>query len=479
MPRDLGAVYIRLSHQEETAESLDRQQADGVADVTQRGLTPILYREPAGARSGFYEKNRPAWKQLKKDLAENPRYGLVWVADLARASRNSATMLEFLSWLQTKDIQFVSQKEQFDFSTAAGRALVGVLAVFNQFYRDDISERKTRQQRARDKRIYASNVHPYGLSRSGKYPAIEWSTTPDFPNILLLAELYTAGYSCADIAKEMNARGITWISRKRERVRVSPYTLDTCIGSFERYAPFLDPTLYAAVISRRNQQATKASQSRRYKNPPLLLSHLLYCDLCGVLLVCTTNRVPSKSGERIVRRYLHRNIECAIGNRNYRTEPIEQQFFEQIETLCNLTPEEKDEYARALSDPPQHVQMEHRLERDRLLTKLANLEDAYLAGDMGELAQARPVYRKKKSEWESELAALPEPPPAPARVISYEMAYALYDAFAENVARLHTLAPYEANRLARSLVDKVRIDGEGKVRVELAGTSQTLERTKE
>lgn len=57
------------------------------------------------------------------------------------------------------------------------------------------------------------------------------------------------------------------------------------------------------------------------------------------------------------------------------------------------------------------------------------------------------------------------------------MAYTFFEQFAENVAQLHTLHPHEANRLARSLVSKVWIDAEGKVRVQLAGTEQPLERT--
>lgn len=64
---------------------------------------------------------------------------VVWKLD--RWGRSLADLSASLAELRDLDIAFVSLTEALDFTTSAGRAMVGLLSVFAEFERDMIRER--------------------------------------------------------------------------------------------------------------------------------------------------------------------------------------------------------------------------------------------------------------------------------------------------------------------------------------------------
>lgn len=474
--KDLQAVYARRSDKTETEESVDRQVHDGIEDAKKRGLTPVVFREPKGIRSGYYEKHRPEWLRLKRELESNPRYAVLWVADLARASRNRNTTLSFVDWLQSKKIEFISQKENIDPTTAAGRALLGVIAVFNQFYRDDISERKLRQHRSRDKSIYASNVHPFGLTRTGHYPNITWTPTADFPAIILIAELYVSGYGTPAIAKELNTRGVRWISRTKERVQVSPHAVEKAIRAFERYKDFLDPNLYAQFLRHRESQRHTHTRTRHNKHEPFLLTGLLYCQHCGSRFHSSTDTSRRVYGEYVYKRYQHRNAMCGEGTYSRRLDIIESQVWDKLEWLNHLEPEHIEQIAHRASDTPQTQALDVKLKRDKLLERLRGYEEMRADKEI-----TRERWLEVKQDIEQELLTIPEQVPVrdTGQPVTYEQMYAVLGAYVEQFKKLREAQPTLVNTIFRTFIHRILFDGDRVTEVILREPFTLLERMSE
>ena len=83
---------------------------------------------------------RPKRADLLK-LCRKREVDVVIVWKLDRWGRSTADIVSTLQDLQELGVEFVSITEALDFSTAMGRAMSGLLAVFAEFEREMISER--------------------------------------------------------------------------------------------------------------------------------------------------------------------------------------------------------------------------------------------------------------------------------------------------------------------------------------------------
>lgn len=87
--------------------------------------------------------DRPALKKMLNDIKAD-KIDMVAVYKLDRLSRSQKDTLtliedEFIS----KNVEFVSMSENFDTSTPFGRAMIGILSVFSQLEKEQITERFT------------------------------------------------------------------------------------------------------------------------------------------------------------------------------------------------------------------------------------------------------------------------------------------------------------------------------------------------
>lgn len=470
--KDLAAIYARRSDKTETEESVNRQVQDGISAIQARSLTPVIFREPQGIRSGYYENRRPEWQRLKRELETNPRYAALWVADLARASRNRITTLQFVDWLQQRGIEFISQKEQIDPHTAMGRAFIGMIAVMNQFYRDDVSERKLRQYAARDKSIYASNVQPFGLQRTGHYPNIVWTPTDDFPVIVLIAEMYVSGHGAPAIARALNARSVKWINRKLKRVPVKIHTIDSCIQAFERYQPFLDAALYHQVVTERTARTSPTKRPRGQVFPPFLLTGILFCSECGGRFHSVTQEYKRSYGNYLYRRYQHRNAACALGTTMFPREAIDNQVWQHLAFLNDLTDAQKKEIAQRAADPTPSAALDTRLKREKLLERLRGYEEMRADKEI-----TRERFAEVKQQIEQELQTLPEILPSADAGVTFELAYEIVNRLGDMLRHAHNETPAQANQFLRSLIQRILFDGQEITRIEWVAPFNILERT--
>jgi putative DNA-invertase from lambdoid prophage Rac len=196
-----AALYARVSTVDQVTGSaqLDALRAHAEA----RGWTVV--HEVAETGSGVSQ--RPGREEVLR-LARARRVDRVLVWKLDRWGRNVADLISTLHELEELGVAFVSHTEGLDLSTAAGRALAGMLAVFAGFERDMLRERiALGMARSRERG-----------TRSGKAigrPATARARTED------VAELVAAGLTDGRIAKQLG------MSRSSvRRVRVKPIASD-------------------------------------------------------------------------------------------------------------------------------------------------------------------------------------------------------------------------------------------------------------
>jgi len=199
-------IYVRRSmvRYDEDRASPERQLANCVAVCQEKGWAYEVYEDAEGHRSGRSEKHRPGWRRLKAELSRTQVVAVV-VNSLDRASRSPRDFFVFLDLLQTHSVELVSVHEQFDTTTAIGKAFLAILMVVASLESDLASERISDSVQHRRQKGVHVGIAPFGYDRAkGRLVPNE-----DARSVQLMAELYATGeYSYVEVAAELNRGGI-------------------------------------------------------------------------------------------------------------------------------------------------------------------------------------------------------------------------------------------------------------------------------
>ncbi len=147
------SCYVRVSTENQIENySIDEQTDRLKAYCKAKDLTIVKFYIDGGYSGGNI--NRPGLQQMLKDIKEK-HIDMVVVYKLDRLSRSQKDTLtliedEFLA----NDIDFISMSENFDTSTPFGKAMIGILSVFAQLEKDQITERFTMGRIGRAKNGY-------------------------------------------------------------------------------------------------------------------------------------------------------------------------------------------------------------------------------------------------------------------------------------------------------------------------------------
>jgi DNA invertase Pin-like site-specific DNA recombinase len=127
-------IYCRVSTLDQQTDLQIRELTEYVAA---RGWTVYrLYEDKATGTN----KNRPMLKELLRD-ARARKFDVVLVWKLDRFARSLKDLITMLQELTELGIDFVSQKDQIDLTTAAGRLMVHIIGAFAEFEAAIIKER--------------------------------------------------------------------------------------------------------------------------------------------------------------------------------------------------------------------------------------------------------------------------------------------------------------------------------------------------
>lgn len=198
MPRPLTAIYVRISKDRDDQMSTEIQEQRCREYAHGRGWSVARVYADVG-RSAFKRNvNRPQLDELLSD-ADTGTIGAIIVYRLDRLARSVADFATMWRRLEAAGCEFVSVSEQFDTSTAMGRAMVQIALVFAELESGIRSERITDWHRAR---TAAGKPHsgpsPYGYTR-------EWAVDDtEAAHLRRAAQLVLMGDPLLSIVRDLN-----------------------------------------------------------------------------------------------------------------------------------------------------------------------------------------------------------------------------------------------------------------------------------
>ena len=213
--------YIRVSTQSQASEgvSLEAQEAKIKAWCELNSYELVQIFKDAGI-SGSSLKGREGLA----DAIEATKKGFALVAySMSRLSRSIRDMLDIGDQLNRNDSDMVSLTEKIDTTTATGKMVFNMMAVMNQFERDQCSERtKIALQHKKSKGERVGSI-PHGYKAKGK----KLIKNKDEQKILtLVKQLREQGYTLRAISNELELKGIF----NREGRKFAPQSINSILN---------------------------------------------------------------------------------------------------------------------------------------------------------------------------------------------------------------------------------------------------------
>lgn len=195
--------YVRVSTQKQVDDgvSIDAQisKIQAWASLNDYQLINIFVDEGI---SGKGTANRP---QLNEALELLEKGNAFVFYSLSRVSRNVIDTINIGDQIRKKGADMVSLSEKIDTTGASGRMIFNLLAVLNQFERDQIAERtKLAIGHLRDNGKVFSHT-PFGYDRND-HDLIP--NTLEQATIATMKQLTRSGYGARKIATHLNKQGI-------------------------------------------------------------------------------------------------------------------------------------------------------------------------------------------------------------------------------------------------------------------------------
>jgi site-specific DNA recombinase len=200
----LAVGYTRVSTEEQAREgvSLDAQKARIEAWALANETALIGFYEDAGISGGRAE-NREGLQGAIGLACE--KKAILVVSSLSRLSRSTRDTLALAERLEKAGADLVSLSERIDTTSASGKMVFRMLAVLNEFERDQISERTAAALRHKRDQHHAYSPTPYGFDRIGNTLVLNPAEQEVLERIL---RLRTLGWSLRRIADRLDAEGI-------------------------------------------------------------------------------------------------------------------------------------------------------------------------------------------------------------------------------------------------------------------------------
>lgn len=280
-----GACYVRVSTDNQLENYSIEEQTDRLKAYCKAKDIQVVKIYTDGGYSGG-NVNRPALQQMLQDI-DNGLIDSVIVYKLDRLSRSQKdTLMLIEDCFLAKNVDFVSVNENFDTSTPFGRAMIGILSVFAQLEKDQITERFTMGRIGRAKNGY---FHGGGNAPTG-YDYIDGELVINDYEAIQVKDLYNRflkGYSIHNCWQYMQQKYGGWSSEVLVR---NVLKNELYIGKVKfkgvayqgNHQPIISEETFRQVQDLFNS-SRRASDT--FKRSPFkastLLSSLVYCGKCG------------------------------------------------------------------------------------------------------------------------------------------------------------------------------------------------------
>lgn len=169
--RNIALCYIRksvsIASDESDKASPERQRANILKVCAQYNWIPEWYEDIEGHKSGRYEDNRPGWLALKQRFAD-PRVAALVANDQARLSRKVWHVGRLVEEVDARGIRIVlaAPGREIDTSTPQGRMWLTFVAMQDQAFAEDISQRQKDSIAYRKSLGKSIGMPPFGTQRN-------------------------------------------------------------------------------------------------------------------------------------------------------------------------------------------------------------------------------------------------------------------------------------------------------------------------
>jgi len=275
------AKYIRVSTDKQRDEGysidIQKERLDGYA----RSMFPqseydAEYREYVDDGFSGGSLDRPKMNELIEDV-KNGEIAHVVVVKLDRLSRSQKDTLYLIEDVfLPHDVAFISMGESFNTATAFGRAVVGILSVFDQLERGNIYERT----RSGMRKVVELGYWPGGgnVPFGNDYDSESGVLIPnrDAETVRRIYELYNSGYSQQAIA---NICGLKY-ERLVERILTRKTNAGVIVYNGMEYQGLHEPII--SMDEYRKTMALMAERAARHlvSATDHLLTGLVCCGKC-------------------------------------------------------------------------------------------------------------------------------------------------------------------------------------------------------
>lgn len=279
LPVTAVACYCRVSTENQTENySIDEQRERLEAFCRARGWErPVMFIDP-GFSGGTLD--RPALNSLL-DEVKRGKFGTVAVYKLDRLSRSQKDTLYLIEDVFNRyNVSFVSVCENFDTGTPFGKAMIGILSVFAQLEKDQITERFTmgRIGRAKNGLFHGGGNAPTGYDYiDGQLIVNEFEAL----QVREIFERFLNGASVHAIQHAINEKYGTSFAHTRvyNILRNSVYIGKVKFCKTE-YSGMHEPIITEERFFEAQRLLSKKSGKLPFR-ASFLLSGLVYCGNCG------------------------------------------------------------------------------------------------------------------------------------------------------------------------------------------------------
>lgn len=448
--------YIRVSTENQLENySIDEQSERIKAYCAAKGWILLDTYIDGGYSGGNID--RPALQKMLRDICSN-HIDAVVVYKLDRLSRSQKDTLTIIEdQLLANQTDFISINENFDTSTPFGRAMIGILSVFAQLEKDQITERFTMGRIGRGKAGY---FHGGGNAPTG-YDYIDGNLVVNEYEALQIREAYQSfleGKSINGIVNTLSSKYTTkWTAIKVRNILSNSIYIGKIHFKGKEYAgnhvPIIEAQTYHMAQELLHSEARENKKTTSQKTPfraNYLLSSLVFCARCGARYAANHGCYRCYSRAKSSKRFI---IDPNCRNDNWEIEKLDNLVRRQIDRL--LSRESKlDEMLQkaAFKEEPaidtERLQMRIH-EIDKQIDKLVEL---YQVSELPmETLTAR--INKISSEKQALLKQI-ESPPAVSKRERFLSAIAQYR------ERFDESGLEERRFLISSLIERVIIDGQ-------------------
>lgn len=301
-------LYIRVSTQEQAKnpEGSIRNQEQRLREMVEFKNKGSNFGEIKSvfideARSGK-DTNRPELQRMIREIkAKN--IDMVMVSETSRISRDMQDFAEIWNFFKKMQCSFLSLKENFDTTTAAGEMMIYAMANMSQFERHTISERVSANFLARAKRgLYnGGNVPPGYKTILGKPGYLEIDED-EAHTIKKCFDYFLIEETLSATAKRLNKENFTLKARMSGgRPRLKHFTVENlyriltspAMAGLRTYKDngethtvkavwngIVSEEVFKKVVAelKANKHVKKGHSRKRF---PYILTGLVYCSECG------------------------------------------------------------------------------------------------------------------------------------------------------------------------------------------------------